>query len=106
LSQPHEAWPDHIDPLPEPPGVVAHHLKKCEFASQLVRGIVIDVARGVGYGTACMAPATERIVGVEIADEAIAIARERYQAESTWFLEPDAEHLPFRDGIADAVTYF
>ena len=106
LSQPHEAWPERIDPLHEPPGVVAHHLKKYEFASQRVRGLVIDVACGVGYGTAYLAPATERIVGVEIADEAIAIARERYQAESTWFVQADAEQLPFGDGVADAVTCF
>jgi SAM-dependent methyltransferase len=99
-------WPERIDPLREPPGVVAHHLKKYQFASNLVHDFVIDVASGVGYGTAYLAPATERIVGVEIADEAIAIARERYQAAPAWFVQADAEHLPFRDGVADAITCF
>jgi SAM-dependent methyltransferase len=106
LSQPFEAWPERIDPLHAPPGVVAHHLKKYEFASRLVRGLVIDVACGVGYGTAYLATATARIVGVEIAGEAIAIARQRYRAASTWFVQADAEHLPISDGIADAITCF
>ena len=106
LNQPLEPWPERIDPLHDPPGVVAHHLKKYEFASQLVRGLVIDVACGVGYGTAYLATATARIVGVEIAAEAIAIARHRYRAESTWFVQADAEHLPISDGVADAITCF
>jgi SAM-dependent methyltransferase len=99
-------WPERIDPFREPPGVVAHHLKKYEFARERVHGFVIDVACGVGYGTAYLAPATECIVGVEIADEAIAIARDRYRAASTWFVQADAEHLPFRDGVADVITCF
>lgn len=100
------AWPERIDPLREPSGVVAHHLKKYQFASERVHGFVIDVACGVGYGTAYLSPATERIVGIEIADEAIAIARDRYQAAPAWFVQADSEHLPFRDGVADAITCF
>jgi SAM-dependent methyltransferase len=99
-------WPERIDPLREPPGVVAHHLKKYEFASERVHGFVIDVACGVGYGTSYLAPATEGVVGLEIADEAIGIARERYQAAPPWFVQADAERLPFRDDVADAVTCF
>lgn len=106
MSDPHEAWPERIDPLREPPGVVAHHLKKYEFAKAYVRGLVIDVASGVGYGAAFLAPAAERIVGVEIANEAIAIARERYRKGNAWFVQADAEHLPFPDVVADAVICF
>jgi SAM-dependent methyltransferase len=106
VSQLHEVWPERIDPLREPPGVVAHHLKKYEFAREHVGGFVIDVACGVGYGTAYLAPVTERIVGVEIATEALAIARERYRSASTCFVQADAELLPFSDGAADAITCF
>jgi ubiquinone/menaquinone biosynthesis C-methylase UbiE len=67
---------------------------------------VIDVACGVGYGTDYLAPSTSRIFGVEIADEAIAIARERYRRGNAWFVQADAEHLPFPDAVADAVTCF
>ena len=101
-----EAWPERIDPLTAPPGVVAHHLKKYEFARGYVRGLVIDVACGVGYGTDFLAPSTVRIVGVEIAHDAIAVARERYRRGNAWFVQGDAEHLPLAIAVADAVTCF
>jgi SAM-dependent methyltransferase len=106
VSELHEGWPERIDPLIEPPGVVAHHVKKYEFARAHVQGLVIDVACGVGYGTDLLAPSTLRVVGVEIAGEAIAVARERYRKANAWFVQGDAEHLPFPDAVADAVTCF
>lgn len=95
VTDPHEAWPERIDPRREPPGVVAHHLKKYEFARGQVSGLVLDVASGVGYGTYFLAPSTSMIVGVEIAEETITVARERYRKDNAWFVQADAEHLPF-----------
>jgi SAM-dependent methyltransferase len=106
VSESQEAWPERIDPLREPPGVVAHHLKKYEFARGYVHGLVIDVACGVGYGTDFLAPSTGMIVGVEIADEAIAIARERYRKDNAWFVQGDAAQLPFPNAVADVITCF
>jgi SAM-dependent methyltransferase len=106
VSDAHEAWPERIDPLREPPGVVAHHLKKYEFARDYVRGLVIDVACGVGYGTDFLAPGTRQIIGLEIANDAIAVARERYRKGNTWFVQGDAEHLPLANEVADAITCF
>lgn len=106
MSESHETWPERIDPLREPPGVVAHHLKKYEFARGYVRGLVIDVACGVGYGTDFLAPSTVTIVGLEIAGEAIAIARERYRKDNAWFVQGDAAQLPFPNAVADVITCF
>ena len=106
MSDSHNLWPERIDPLREAPGVVAHHLKKYEFAQAHVHGVVIDVACGVGYGSAFLAASADTMVGVEIADDAIAIARDRYRRGNTWFVQGNAERLPLADGVADAITCF
>ena len=105
-TSPGQGVPERIDPLKELPGVVAHHLKKYEFARAQLDGTVVDVACGVGYGTEFLGPACDRAIGVEIAAEAIAIARDRYRHDDVWFVQGDAEHLPFPDASADAVTCF
>jgi SAM-dependent methyltransferase len=99
-------WPERIDPLLAPPGVVAHHLKKYDFARAYAHGLVLDVACGVGYGTAFLAPPASRVIGVEISSDAIAVARKRYRKGNTWFVQGDAEHIPFASAVADAVTCF
>ena len=105
-TSPEHGVPERIDPLKELPGVVAHHLKKYEFSRPDLHGTVIDVACGVGYGSEFLGPACDRVVGVEIAEEAIAIARARYRHGNVWFVQGDAEDLPFPDGSADAITCF
>jgi ubiquinone/menaquinone biosynthesis C-methylase UbiE len=105
-TSPEHGVPERIDPLKELPGVVAHHLKKYEFAKSQIGGTVLDVACGVGYGSEFLGPACDRIVGLEIASEAIEIARARYRHDNVWFVQADAEHLPAADSSADAVTCF
>ena len=105
-TSPQHGMPERIDPLREPKGVVAYHLKKYDFARTQLHGTVLDVACGVGYGTGFLGPVCERAIGVEIADEAIEVARTRYRKENVWFVQGNAEHLPFAAGVADAVTCF
>ena len=70
-----QAWPERIDPLATEPGIVAHHLKKYEFALTYVTGMVIDVACGVGYGTHHLGGSVDRAVGLDLDASAIQIAR-------------------------------
>jgi SAM-dependent methyltransferase len=99
-------WPERIDPLDTVPGVVAYHLKKYEFARSRIDGLVVDVACGVGYGSDYLRSAPTTVVGVDIADEAIAIARDRYRNGNVFFVQGNAEQLPFPDDCVDAVTCF
>jgi len=105
-TRPDHGVPERIDPLEELPGVVAHHLKKYEFSRDRLSGTVIDVACGVGYGSEFLGPACERVIGVEIAAEGIAIACDRYRHDNVWFVQGDAESLPFPDASIDAITCF
>jgi SAM-dependent methyltransferase len=101
-----DSWPERIDPEDTVPGVVAYHLAKYAFALRHISGTVIDVACGVGYGTEFLGPHVKRAIGVEIADDAIAIARRRYRHDNIWFVRSNAERLPFPGLSADAVTCF
>jgi SAM-dependent methyltransferase len=99
-------WPERIDPATTVPGVVAYHLAKYRFARERVHGLVIDVACGVGYGTSFLAETVEALIGVELANEAIQIARSLYATDNCRFLQGNAECLPFDDDVADAITCF
>ena len=63
---------------------------------------VLDVASGPGYVTAGAAERGASVVGVDIAETMLAMARERHPRLD--FRLGDAEALPFPDGSFDAVT--
>jgi hypothetical protein len=66
-TSPKHRVPERIDPLKEPPGIVAHHLKKYDFSRPQLSGTVIDVACGVGYGTDFLGSACERVIAIATA---------------------------------------
>jgi SAM-dependent methyltransferase len=102
LSHPERIVPDETEP-----GVVALHMKRYAFAVPWCEGReVVDVGCGVGYGTAFLADAAERVVGGDIDAASIAYARRRYARPNVEFVVFDAEALPFEDGSFDAVCAF
>jgi SAM-dependent methyltransferase len=101
------AYPERIVPDETEPGVVALHLKRYEFALPWCKGKdVLDVACGVGYGTAHLARAARRAVGGDRDEQSIDYARERYGRDNVEFVTLDAAHLPFDDGSFDVVCSF
>lgn len=73
------------------------HLARYRFARDLVKGQVLDVACGTGYGTALLGA-----VGVDVSLEALRYAR-RHPAR---YVAADAARLPFGKGAFDAVVSF
>ncbi|HVX84214.1 MAG TPA: class I SAM-dependent methyltransferase [Phycisphaerae bacterium] len=67
------------------------HLSRYEFASQFARGKVLDIACGVGYGSALLAalPEVREVTGVDLAEEALELARERYARPNIRFVQGD-----------------
>ena len=99
--------PERIVPDETEPGIVALHLKRYEFALPYCRGAtVLDAGCGVGYGTAHVAQLAQRVVGVDVSDEAIAYAREHYAARNVEFLVADVLELPFDPRSFDTVCSF
>jgi SAM-dependent methyltransferase len=84
------------------------HWHRYHFAAKLIAGRkVLDVACGAGYGSALLARHATRVVGADIAAEAIAHARERYAAvPNLEFCAADCAALPFPDASFNAVVSF
>jgi ubiquinone/menaquinone biosynthesis C-methylase UbiE len=74
----------------------AEHISRYAFAAPLCAGKrVLDVACGEGYGTFILAgEGAAEVVGVDIAEDAIAVARQRFARDRVEFLAGDALHLP------------
>jgi SAM-dependent methyltransferase len=99
--------PERIRPDETEAGVVALHEKRYAFALPWCRGKeVLDVACGVGYGSALLASEATRVVGGDVDDESIDYARTRYEASNVEFLVLDAMALPFGDATFDVVCSF
>jgi SAM-dependent methyltransferase len=86
------------------------HVATYEFAERYTAGSrVLDMGCGTGYGTHVMAATASRVVGVDVAEDAIAFARDRYSAPNLEYrrIAPvEQERLPFGDDEFDVVTSF
>jgi SAM-dependent methyltransferase len=99
--------PERIVPDETEPGIVALHLKRYEFALPYCRdGIVLDAGCGVGYGTAHLARVAQRVVGVDVFEDAIEYARRRYADANVEFVVADVQRLPFDDEAFDTACSF
>jgi SAM-dependent methyltransferase len=102
LSHPERIVPDDTEP-----GVVALHLKRYAFALPWCEGReVLDLGCGVGYGTAFLAEAAQRVVGVDVDEATVDYARKRYARANAEFVVADATAVPFDDASFDAVCSF
>ena len=84
------------------------HLARYYFARRLARGRrVLDLACGTGYGAAILAEAAARVTGVDVAPDAIAYAREHYDAGNLSFAPGDATNLAdLPDASFDLIVAF
>ncbi|MEO8507242.1 MAG: class I SAM-dependent methyltransferase [Betaproteobacteria bacterium] len=95
--------------VPGVTGEIAHeHWHRYAFARRFVAGRrVLDVACGEGYGSALLAAVAADVIGVDIADEAVAHARTVYAARPNLrFEQGSAAALPLVDGTVDVVVSF
>jgi 2-polyprenyl-3-methyl-5-hydroxy-6-metoxy-1,4-benzoquinol methylase len=99
--------PERIVPDATEPGIVALHEKRYAFALSFCAGKdVLDAGCGVGYGSAILAGAARRVVGVDRSEEAISYARERYARPNVEFVVDDLLELGQPDGEFDVVCAF
>jgi SAM-dependent methyltransferase len=99
--------PERIVPDETSPGIVALHLKRYEFAAPYCAGkTVLDAACGVGYGTAHLGRCAAHVLGVDLDEQTIRYARERYGAANVPFAVMDVAALQLEDDSFDVVCSF
>lgn len=83
------------------------HLHRYAMAIQLVNGKnVLDIACGEGYGTRLLANICDRITGVDIDEETVEKAKNKYIANNIEFLVGSADNIPAATGSIDVVVSF
>lgn len=91
----------NIDPI-----VRFIHKHRYEWVRPLCRGMTVDVACGIGYGSKilCENQQVTKYVGVDYAPEALLYGEKHYATTGIDFLRGDATCLPFPDGVVDTVV--
>jgi SAM-dependent methyltransferase len=83
------------------------HLARYAFASRLARlKRVLDIACGMGYGSAELARVANHVVGLDISEDAVAAARSAYPSENLRFLAAPAQAIPLDDASFDLIVAF
>ena len=89
-------------------GVMTEHLPRYLYASHYVSGRrVLDDGTGTGYGAAIMAQSgATRVVGIDLAADAIRFASSQYTHENLHFFRMDPCMLGYPGASFDVVTSF
>jgi len=84
------------------------HYHRYALASRWCKNLrTLDAACGEGYGSALLAPSAASVDGVDISEQAISHARQRYaELENVNYHLADCTSLPFADDEFDRVVSF
>ncbi|MDZ7791300.1 MAG: class I SAM-dependent methyltransferase [Xanthomonadales bacterium] len=83
------------------------HWHRYAWAAELVAGKdVLDAACGEGYGSHLLAARARSVTGLDVGEDAVAHARERYRRDNLSFDRGDATRLPYADKHFDVVVSF
>jgi ubiquinone/menaquinone biosynthesis C-methylase UbiE len=94
--------PDQVDP-----DLWNEHIARYCFAARLAKNKrVLDVACGLGYGSAELAKVAASVQAIDISSEAIEEARRRYAAHNIQFTTAPAQCIPFPDASFDLIVAF
>ena len=87
-----------LDAVDESPGTAALRARSYELLGSAQGALVADVGCGAGRAVAELADQGVRVIGIDINDQMIALARERWPHAE--FRSGDVYALPLRDGQA------
>jgi 2-polyprenyl-3-methyl-5-hydroxy-6-metoxy-1,4-benzoquinol methylase len=81
------------------------HLSLYNFAKDFVQNkVVVDTGCGVGYGTYYLAVnGAKAVYGVDISEEAIRFAKERYRAPNLTYVQMDCQNISYHEKFVDVI---
>lgn len=83
------------------------HMSRYYFAAQFVAGkYVLDAACGTGYGSAILAHDAEKVAGIDISQESVQYAAQKYGDSHVSFQQASVESIPYPDSTFDVVVSF
>src|SRR5713226_8848238 len=89
------------------PDLLNEHMARYAFAARVAGGRrVLDAGCGPGYGAAELGRSAREVLGIDIADEAVAYARKHYQSANLQFERASCLEIPAPDGSFDLVVAF
>ncbi len=101
--------PDLMNPMN---GLLLEHICRYHFSINYVKGAVLDLACGSGYGAQLIAKACKKnistVTGVDVSSEAIHYAKGRYYHPLVSFVQGSVEDSCFMDslGLFDTIISF
>ncbi len=86
-----------------PLGNFLKHMNRYRYVRQFLQpnSIVVDAACGIGYGAKYLSASCERIYGVDISSECLALSQKYYHAENASWLKEDVTKLSIEDHSVD-----
>jgi O-antigen biosynthesis protein len=83
------------------------HLHRYHSIKNLTEGkIVLDIACGEGYGSMLIAQSAAEVFGVDLDNETIVHAKEKYKSKNLHFLQGTVENIPLSNHSIDIIISF
>ncbi len=83
------------------------HLHRYALALELASGkVVLDIASGEGYGSNLLAGVASKVIGVDVSEEAIIHANEKYKKDNLEYLLGSTSAIPLPDSSIDLYVSF
>jgi len=96
-----------INPEKESAKLVAQHSIAYSFIQKLAEGKnVLEIGHGDGYGSMCIAQTARQVTAVDLFEENVVAASQKYARPNLKFMQMNATDLKFEDGQFDLVHSF
>ncbi|MDQ0254300.1 2-polyprenyl-3-methyl-5-hydroxy-6-metoxy-1,4-benzoquinol methylase [Evansella vedderi] len=101
--------PNNMDPMN---GLLLEHLARYQFAIHYVKGRVLDIACGTGYGSKMLVKAKKTVIseflGVDLCQEAVNYAKANYYHPLLTYVQGDVldPHIVKKHGTFDTIISF
>jgi len=95
--------------LPEmnDPAIMIEHLHRYALAKLLcTEKIVLDIASGEGYGSDILSQSAKEVIGVDIDEDSVLHANNKYKRENLHFKKGSTDSIPLGDRSVDLVVSF